>query len=115
MQQPVPKVNRIDLERIVRREFSGSDYDAIMTILNEYGRDDWQRESVRVQLAVLKLAQGDLNKVRSYIELAKCDYRDVLAPAEYPGYIETVSKLSVQEKKKIIEEDWQQYVLWLKK
>lgn len=115
MEQPVPKVSRMDLERIVRREFSENDYNEVMKTLEEYGRDDWQRENVRVQLAVLKLARGDMSKVCSYIELAKCDYRDVLAPAEYPSYIDTVGKLTIQEKKKIIEADWQQYLSWFKK
>ena len=40
--------------------------------------------SPRLQLGVLKLSEGDADKLKENIELARIDYRDVLAYAEYP-------------------------------
>jgi len=40
--------------------------------------------SPRLQLAVLKMSEGDPQKLKQNIELARIDYRDVLAYAEYP-------------------------------
>jgi hypothetical protein len=42
------------------------------------------KESSRVHLAILKLSEGDPEKLLDYIEAARIDYRDVLAWAEYP-------------------------------
>ena len=63
-----------------------------MVVLNEYGTEKWHLERYRVQLAALKLASGNLRKLRFAIEDAKKDYRDVLSAAEYPGYTREVSR-----------------------
>lgn len=86
-----------------------------MTTLDEYGTEDWQRERERVQSAVLKLAAGTLDDLRRYINLAKLDYRDVLAPAEYPRYTKKmfhIDKLTAEERQRIIDADWKQYQDW---
>ncbi len=72
----------------MRRDFPRDDYATVMTILNGYGRESWHRERARVQLAVLKVANASVEKLRTCIELAKRDYRDALAVAEYPAYFE---------------------------
>jgi hypothetical protein len=41
----------------------------------------------RVTLAVLRLAGANMRSVETYAELARVDYRDVLAPAESPHYL----------------------------
>ena len=38
----------------------------------------------RVQLAILKLSDGNEDKLREFVAVAKRDYRDVLFWAEYP-------------------------------
>jgi hypothetical protein len=38
----------------------------------------------RIRFAVLKLADGDVNKLGEVIELAKLDFRDVLLAANFP-------------------------------
>jgi hypothetical protein len=115
--QPVPSVTANDVERIVRRDFPGEHFAAAMDILNEYGSAEWHRESPRVQLAVLKLAGGNLKDLRLHIETAKCDYRDVLSPAEYPRYtgrgFGEMRRLPLEERERIIESDWNQYETWL--
>ena len=114
--QPTPTVSRSDLERIVRRDFSAERFDEVMTTLDEYGVEDWQRERDRVQLAVLKLTNKSFDDLRRYTEWAKSDYRDVLGPAEYPGYTKKmfrIDKLPEQERQRIIDADWKQYREWL--
>ncbi len=114
MNQPTPNVTRDDVERVVRRDFVADQYGSVMGILAEYSHE---REPHRVHLAVLKLAAGKLDELRRGIETAKCDYRDVLAYAEYPAYMKKsfrIAKLPPEEQRKIIDADWRQYDGWLK-
>ena len=72
----------------------------------------------RVQLAILKLAAGDINALQTHLEMAKRDYRDVLAFAEYPGYFTKVPPTATSSDSahaEVIEDDWKQYQEWLKK
>ena len=60
-----------------------SDRDTAEDVLSQYAK----QEVFRVRLAVLKLAEGDLDKLERNTMLAQQDYRDVLAAAEYPNTI----------------------------
>jgi hypothetical protein len=114
MRQPVPNVAPADVERIVRRDFP-EQVEHVMEILRDYGAEDSQREVDRVRLAILKLANGDLQKLRQQLNVAKCDYRDVLAPAEYPGYLRAAPALSLPanaDQNGIVSSDWEQYDVW---
>ena len=116
--QPVPVVTFNDVERIVHREFSDEQFASVITLLKECGTAVPYRESSLVQLAVLKLANGSLEKLRAQIEIATGDYRDVLAPAEYPAYCKVgfrIRELPVDERLQIIDSDWRQYEEWLRK
>jgi len=116
MNQPTPEVNENDVIRIVQRDFPGKQFDAVISILNEYGAEDYQRGVHRVRLAALKLAGGDLQALRRQIDVAKRDYRDVLALAEYPEYMQKVppsENLAEAERERIIRADWMQYQSWL--
>lgn len=78
--------------------------------LARYGTERYEQEAVRVQLAVLKLAGADVQRLRSYVDPAKGDYQDVLAWAEYPAQMETDSgRLPPAERKTLIVRDRQQY------
>ena len=113
--QPVPNVTSADVERVVRRDFADR-VPEVLDILNEYGQEGWQRESARVQLAALKLAAGNIERLRQEIGTARQDYRDVLAPAEYPRYCRRVSRAGetpAGEEQRIIDMDWQEYQAWL--
>lgn len=115
MKQPHPDVTGADVERVVRRDFPERIAE-VLAMLEEYGTEEWQREAHRVRLAVLKLAAGSMERLRYEIEGAKRDYRDVLAPAEYPGYCKRVrpsAKLTPEEEQRIIDADWKQYQQWL--
>lgn len=118
--QPIPQVTADDVERVVRRDFPADDYATVIKILNDYGTENWHRERIRVQLAALKLANANVEKLRACIEAAKRDYRDALVAAEYPAYhgiawTREFRDTSNEEKARIIESDWRQYEEWLKK
>jgi len=116
MNQPTPTVTRADVERVVRRDFPAEAFSEVLTLLDAYGIEDYEREKDRVQLAVLKLAQGNREKLRREIDGAKCDYRDTLLSAEYPGYGKRMfhlDKASEEKKSQVIERDWKQYIDWL--
>ncbi len=118
MTQPVPKVSESDVVRVVQREFPSAQFETVMSVLNEYGTEDWHHEGCRVRLAVLKLATGNLEVLRRKTEVAKCDYRDILAYAEYPEYMKKVSPDSDLPKKQVravVARDWSQYEKWLNK
>jgi hypothetical protein len=90
-----------------------------MSVLREYGDEKWERERSRVQLAALKLAGGNLDELERQTCAAKRDYRDVLAAAEYPEYTRRgmfhVPRMSLREQQRIIDSDWQQYDVWLRR
>ena len=54
----------------------------VVEILENYGKEIHEQEAPRVRLAVLKLANTDINEIRKYVDMAKQDYRDILAWAE---------------------------------
>ena len=118
MEQRYPSVTDADVMRIVYRDFAPKDIPAVSAILHEYGAMEWERDAIRVRLAVLKLASGSLERARARMEVAKGDYRDVLSAAEYPAYSRKafdIDALPSQEKERIIAEDWKQYEEWLKR
>jgi len=113
--QPVPNVTADDVERVIRRDFPASHFDEVFAIVSQYGTDSWQGEPHRVRLATLKLASGNIAHLRTAVETARLDYRDVLAAAEYPEYFKRVSPGDApsQETQRIIDSDWRQYQDWL--
>jgi len=73
-------------------------------------------EPARVQLAILKLSNGDSEKLQDYIQAARLDYRDVLAWAEYPEQIrsgKTRYNTDLDVYEAILKADRQQYEAWL--
>ena len=76
----------------------------------------------RLQLAILKLAQGKLDEVHTLANYAKRDYRDVLMWAEYPEEgraLWTLSSHLSPEQRDELEHvrgrDRAQYLAWLAK
>ena len=116
--QPVPRVTDGDVQRIILRDF-GRNSQAVLalSILEDLGRQEDGRPSPRVCLAVLKLADGDVNQLRRYTKTATEDYRDVIALAEYPRYFSEVVNANVPETVQyvVIDDDWKQYHEWLEK
>jgi hypothetical protein len=116
-EQRTPRVSRADVERIVRRDFPAADYANVLTILDEYGNENGNEgSSTRVQVAALKLALGDVKKLRRHIATARQDYRDVLSAAEYPMAsvrLSAMNSLSEKERQNMYDSDWDQYQQWL--
>jgi len=84
-----------------------------LTILDTYGVDSWLREVHRVQLALLKISEGNLDKLQLYTHGAKDDFRDTLIPAEYPEEYQASSKTPPEEMTAIRKRDREQYEAWL--
>lgn len=59
------------------RDFAPQFIPRVKARLSRYGREDWQREVLRVQMACLKCANGDLDALEREVEAACSDYRDV--------------------------------------
>jgi len=59
----------------------------IIGILNRYGLEPYEKEISRVRLDILKLAGASIEAVRMWVEVAKKDYREILASAEYPSQL----------------------------
>jgi hypothetical protein len=79
---------------------------------------DGQNQSPRVQLAILKLSEGDPEKLLQYIEAARVDYRDVLAWAEYPEQLSSGKNsfnTPPDEYEDMLGRDRRQYEAWLDK
>lgn len=117
LKQPVPDVTSVDVERIVERDFK-YEFTTVMDLLNELAMGKQDPGAAHIQLAALKLANGSMEKLRSNIESAKRDYRDILAYAEYPEYVKKgfrVRELPADERLRIIDNDWRQYNEWLRK
>jgi hypothetical protein len=104
------------VERLVQRLFSGVPGATVLELLDQYGTESYERERDRVQTAILKLSGGDLKRLAEMVALAKTDYRDALAAAEYPlefrasGRFETPAA----EMDRIRQEDRRQYLDWLR-
>lgn len=90
----------------------------IMDILDEYGIESSERGRARVHLAIVKLSEGQRDRLEELVEMAKRDYRDVLAYAEYPeemrmGFVR-VSQLPTEEVQAMRRRDREQYLEWLR-
>jgi hypothetical protein len=93
----------------------------VAQLLDTYGSENYESEVARVQLAIVKLSQGQVGRVRELIAVAKRDYRDVLMWAEYPAEGRALwslrRDLSAEEKARLAEirkQDREQYLAWLK-
>jgi hypothetical protein len=74
-------------------------------------------EPERVRMAILKLSDGDPDRLLHNIQVARSDYRDVLAWAEYPEQMDTGASHFNSEPDQInaiMQRDREQYDQWLK-
>ena len=74
---------REDVLTAARRWFPNEDIATVESVLDIYGTETYERERERVQIAILKLSEGDVDKLLHFVQAAKQDYRDVLYWAEY--------------------------------
>lgn len=104
------------LEKIARY-WPDVDPQGIVDVLDGYGTESSERGRARVQLAILRLSEGQRDRLEGLVAMAKRDYRDVLAYAEYPEEMRTgfvgMSRLSSEEARAIRQRDREQYLEWL--
>ena len=87
--------------------------DDVIVTLESYGTEKYEREPVRVRLAILKLSGSDIEAVKKNTTTARQDYRDILAWAEYPRQSKKWSMPNGPEKQKLIKADRLEYEQWL--
>jgi len=121
------KYKPVRLTRLVKRKikdtFARHDRRAAKDLLiKECGRnlpfknDAKPKHLEQIRLAVLKLANGNLEELRRHIQTAKSDWRDVILAAESPelvraGLVEFY-RMDKETQDAITERDRQQYVEW---
>lgn len=112
MRQPTPSVTENDVERIVRRDYPANVAGEILELIASIS----VREKPRVVLACLKIASGNLDRLRGNLSSASGYYRELLGEAEYPLATRRWSRiqsLPEDEVRAIYDKDWRQYSEWL--
>ena len=97
--------SRDEVIAAVQKTFPESDQARVIELLETYGVDSYERERERVQLAILKLSDGNEEKLREFVAVAKRDYRDVLFWAENPEE----AKLDTLEKRERMRKMFKQF------
>ena len=97
--------SRDEVIAVAQKSFAKSAHARVIELLDAYGIEPHERERERVQLAVLKLADGNEDKLRQFVAVAKQDYRDVLFWADNPEQ----AKLDTPEKRERIKKMFEQF------
>ena len=83
MSDEVPVYTRAQVEAEAARLYGNNSVKGMMALLDQYRSELGGVE--RVQMGILKLSEGDISKLRHYVEEARKDFRDILYWAEYYG------------------------------
>jgi len=78
----IPQYTRADVKREADRLFGKPSSAGIMKLLDEY-ECEHEGGRARVQMACMKLCEGQIEKLKHFIAQARKDFRDVLYWAEY--------------------------------
>jgi hypothetical protein len=70
---------REDVLAAATATFKGDQLESILSELDLYGVEPHEPERERVQLAIIELSGGNKDKILQYVQIAKIDYRDILA------------------------------------
>src|SRR5713101_4992282 len=97
--------SRDEVVAVVQKTFPESAHARVLELLDTYGVESYERERERVQLAILKLSEGNEEKLREFVAVAKRDYRDVLFWAENPEE----AKLDTPEKRERIKKMFEKF------
>jgi len=97
--------SREDVVLVVQKTFPETSHSRVIELLDTYGVESYERERERVQLAILKLSEGNEEKLREFVAVAKRDYRDVLFWAENPEE----AKLDTSEKRERIKKMFEKF------
>jgi hypothetical protein len=86
---------REEVIEVVQKTFPRESWSSVIELLDSYGIESYERERERVQPAILKLSEGNEDKLREFVAVAKRDYRNVLFWADNPEE----AKLNTPEKR----------------
>ena len=89
----------------IQKSFPERNTEQVLVLLDTYGGESNERERERVQLAILKLSEGNEEKLREFVAIAKRDYRDVLFWADNPEE----AKLDTPEKRERMKKMFEQF------
>jgi hypothetical protein len=92
---------------VVQRAFPESAHVRVLELLDTYGIESYERERERVQLAILKLSDGNEERLREFVAVAKRDYRDVLFWADNPEE----AKLDTPEKRERVKKMFEKFAI----
>ncbi|MDQ3908011.1 MAG: hypothetical protein M3268_06665 [Acidobacteriota bacterium] len=113
-----PYFRREMVEAKVKSLFPNGELAEILRLLDDNNIPSvWGRE--RIQLDILKVSGGDLDRLRHSIDEAKRDFMSVIRLAEYPEGsridVLDIGKLPYDEHRRVFGNDLRQYLDWLKK
>lgn len=116
MGQKIPRIYDATIKRIADRDFPLIKFIEIENILKMYKSESCKGAN-RIYASILKLSRGNIELVKKYVEKANNDYRDIIALAEYPNFLKHIfdENLSEEQRKQLINNDWEQYETWLNK
>ena len=97
--------SRDEVVAVVQKTLPGDAHTRVLELLERYGVLPHEPERERVQLAILKLSEGDEEELRKFVAVAKRDYRDVLFWAENPEE----AQLHTPEKRERIKKMFEQF------
>lgn len=100
----------------IRQVFPGADPKEILSCLEAYGTESCETGQYRVYLAILKLCDEEgVSELSRYVRMAKRDFRDVLARAEYPNQTKYGPTRDPKQTARLIRQDEEQFQAWLSK
>ncbi len=73
--------------KVVQHQYTESDVGRVCELLRKYGGRRGEPERERVQLAILKRSDGNIEQLQSLIKQAKHDFREVISPGQITQYV----------------------------
>jgi hypothetical protein len=86
----------------IRTAFPPGDETIILAVLDLYGTEPYERERERVQIAIVGLSAGSEEKLKELVQVAKTDYRDILAWQERGPATEAEAKKLLEDARSLL-------------
>jgi hypothetical protein len=96
---------RDDVLAAATTTFEATELVTILAELDLYGVEPHERERERVQLAIIELSGGSKDKLVQYVQIAKTDYRDILAWKQL-GPLQEAQGEKLQNEARALIEKW---------